>query len=182
MTESETEAAGPPYLGELRVFSFGFAPEGWVGCDGRAMDINGNAGLFSLLGTTFGGNGQTSFNLPDLRARVPMHSREPGDVGRADGEASHQLIPAEMPIHNHQLIASNVVSDNVPDATKRLGNSEPGNLYGPGSSNLAAMHPSVIGVAGASEPHENRQPFLALNICICVQGDYPPKSEEEEAS
>jgi len=178
MTESETDAGRLPYLGELRVFSFGFAPEGWAGCDGRAVDINGNSGLFSLLGTTFGGNGQTSFNLPDLRARVPMHSREPGDLGRAGGEASHQLIPVEMPIHNHQLIGSNVTSDNLPDATKRLANSQPGNLYGPGS-NLTAMHPSVIGVAGGSEPHENRQPFLALNICICVQGDYPPRSEEE---
>ncbi|MDQ6525250.1 tail fiber protein [Nocardioides sp. LHD-245] len=177
-TETETDVAGAPYLGEVRMFSFGFAPEGWVRCDGRAMDIKGNPGLFSLLGTTFGGDGQTSFNLPDLGARVPIHSGAPGDVGRAGGEASHQLVPVEMPTHNHQLLGSNVSSGNVPGATKRLGNSEPGSLYGPGS-NLTAMHPAVVGVSGGSAAHENRQPFLALSICICIQGDYPPKSLEE---
>lgn len=167
-----------PYLGELRLFSFGFAPKGWASCDGSSLSIRNNSQLFSLLGTTFGGDGQTTFNLPDLRARVPMHSTQPGDLGRRGGAVSHTLTPAEMPTHNHQLIASNTTSSgNVPDAKLRLANNQPGNLYG-SSNNLAPMHPSVIGVTGGSEPHENRQPYLAVNICICVQGDFPPRSEE----
>jgi len=178
MTDSDTAPAELPYLGELRTFGFGFAPEGWASCDGREMPIKSNSALFALLGTAFGGNGQTTFNLPDLRARVPMHSQVPGDLGRASGEPVHTLAPAEMPIHNHQLIASNVASDNLPGPTKRLGNSQPGNLYGPGS-NVTSMHPSVIGYTGGSEPHENRQPYLGLNLCICVMGEFPPKTEEE---
>jgi microcystin-dependent protein len=178
MTDPEPEDTSPaPYIGELRIFSFNFAPKGWASCDGSSLPIRNNSQLFSLLGTSFGGNGQTSFNLPDLRARVPMHSTRPGDVGRSGGAVSHTLTPAEMPTHNHQLIASNTSSGNVPDAKLRLANSQPGSLYG-SPNNMTPMHPSVIGVTGGSEPHENRQPYLAVNICICVQGDFPPRSEE----
>jgi microcystin-dependent protein len=178
MTDTPMEAGSEaPYIGELRLFSFGFAPKGWASCDGSSLPIQGNSWLFSLIGTTYGGNGSTTFNLPDLRARVPMHSSAPRDLGRQGGADTHTLVPAEMPMHNHQLVASNTSSGNVPDAELRLANSQPGNLYG-SANNLTPMHPSVIGVTGGSEPHENRQPYLAVNICICLQGDFPPKSEE----
>ena len=178
-TDHETgPESDAPYTGELRLFSFGFAPEGWASCDGQALQIKDNQALFALLGTTYGGDGSTSFNLPDLRARVPIHASSTGRPGHAGGEATHALTPAELAQHHHALIGSDVPAGNVPGPSLRLANNQPGDLYGPGS-NLTGMHPSVVGVTGGSTPHENRQPFLALNICICLRGEFPKRSMEE---
>lgn len=170
-----------PFIGEMRLFSFGMVPPGWASCDGQELSIQQNLTLFSLLGTAFGGNGSTTFKLPDLRARVPMHVTQPAGRGQSGGEASHTLHYNELPKHNHQLVASNAApSGNAPGPGLRLSNNEPGNLYG-SANNLIEMNQSTIGVSGGSRAHENRQPFLALNICICLQGEYPPKQPGDES-
>lgn len=171
-----------PYIGEMRIFSFTMIPPGWASCEGQELSIQQNLTLFSLLGTAFGGNGSTTFHLPDLRARVPMHAAQATDRGRSGGEASHTLHYDELPRHNHQLVASDAgPSSNAPGPGLRLSNDEPGNLYG-AANNLIQMNQATIGVTGGSKPHENRQPFLALNICICLGGEYPPKTTPEDES
>lgn len=168
------------FLGELRIFTYGRPPNGWAPCEGQMMSIQGNTALFALLGTQFGGNGSTTFALPDLRARVPIHVGGGNVVGTAGGEAAHTLTPAEMPMHSHLAFANNAIGGvGLPSPSSRLANSEPGNAYGP-PYNLAPMHPAVVGKTGGSGAHENRQPFLALSIGICLAGYYPPRSGIEE--
>jgi microcystin-dependent protein len=167
-----------PYLGELRVFAHDVQPKGWLRCEGQTLQIQENTALFSLIGTIYGGNGQTTFALPDLRARVPIGHGDQFEMGQVGGADSHTLTPAEMAHHQHTLYGDNAVAaGNTPSATARLSNDEPGNLYG-AANNVLAMHPSSIGMTGGSGPHENRQPFLALNICIAVAGQFPPRHGE----
>lgn len=164
-----------PYLAEIRLFSFDQPPKGWAFCNGQLLPINQNQALFSLLGVSFGGNGQTTFGLPDLRARVPMHvGGILGFVGQSGGEAVHTVTMAEMPTHTHAVGAG------VDEGTLILpgGNllaRTPANLYAdPG--NLEALTPTTIGTAGGSQPHENTGPYLRLNFCIALQGVYPTQS------
>ena len=162
-----------PYVGELRIFSFGFTPQYWLPCNGQLLDIQKNAPLYSLIGTTYGGNGQTSFALPDLQARVPIDEGGGFTLGQRGGEAGHTLTISEMTRHTHTLFGNaSTATGNVPSPSTRLAGSEPGNLFGP-PRNLQDMDSSSIGVTGGSQPHENRQPYLALNICICVAGVFP---------
>lgn len=168
------------FLGELRIFTYGRPPRYWAPCEGQPMNIQENLALFSLLGTQFGGNGSTTFALPDLRARVPIHVGGGNVVGTAGGETAHTLTPAEMPMHSHLALANNTVGGvGLPSPSSRLANSEPGNAYGP-PNNLAPMNSAVVGRTGGSGAHENRQPFLALSICICTAGIFPPRSGIEE--
>ena len=161
-----------PFLSELRMFSFNFAPKGWAMCNGQLMPINQNQALFSLLGTTYGGDGRVNFALPDLRARTPIHVGSGHTLGERGGEQAHTLSLAEMPTHTHVLSASKTDGDrNFP--TGSLFAREVGNCYRPQDAGLIAMAAGVVGNAGGSQAHLNMQPFLTLTWCIALQGIFP---------
>ncbi len=160
-----------PFLSELRIMSFNFAPKGWALCDGQLLPINQNQGLFSLLGTTYGGNGQVTFALPDLRARTPMHVGNSHSLGERGGASSHTLSNMEMPSHSHTLHASSNASG---------GSANPTNNYLGGGNNVyhatgtpVAMRSTSIANTGGNQAHQNMQPFLTLNFCIALQGIFP---------
>src|ERR1700712_5425164 len=153
-----------PFLSEIRLMSFSFAPKGWAMCNGQLMPINQNQALFSLLGTTYGGDGRVNFGLPDLRGRVPMHMGSGHTLGERGGEQAHTLSISEIPTHVHSVSAS---------ASATGGNANPnGRFLGGGnnayhaSTNLTAMNPATIGPIGGSQAHLNMQPFLVLNFSI----------------
>lgn len=160
-----------PFLSELRIMSFAFAPKGWAHCDGQLLPINQNQALFSLLGTTFGGDGRVNFALPDLRGRLPIHVGSGHTLGERGGEQAHTLTTAELPAHTHVANASaNPAVTNAPSNTAVLG--VVNNTYGP-PQNLVAMAAGEITSAGASQPHLNMQPYLTLSFCIALQGIFP---------
>jgi microcystin-dependent protein len=167
---------GTPFLSELRIMSFSYAPKGWAQCNGQLLPINQNQALFSLLGTTFGGNGQTTFGLPDLRGRVPIHQSSGFIMGQKGGEEFHTVIQSEMPAHNHFVNATSVAATaSNPSDTRLLSQSIQSALYA-NASNFATMDPQAISNVGGSQPHENRQPFLVLNFCIALQGVFPSRN------
>jgi microcystin-dependent protein len=161
-----------PFLSEIRIFSFVFAPKGWALCNGQLLPINQNQPLFSLLGTRYGGNGQTNFALPDLRARVPIHVSGDHTLGEAGGEQAHTLSISELPTHVHLTSASNNVGTVDDPASNLLGNSAPNTLFGPTQS-LQAFNPATVTNVGGSQAHQNMQPFLVLSFCIALQGIFP---------
>lgn len=162
-----------PFLSEIRIMSFDFAPKGWALCNGQLLPINQNQGLFSLLGTTFGGDGRVNFALPDLRARTPIHVGSGHTLGERGGEPAHTLSIAELPTHTHVLNATTVVSTtNTVDPSIMLAQSTGANLYG-AVSNLQSMNPGAVGNTGGSQAHLNMQPFLTLSFCIALQGIFP---------
>lgn len=166
---------GEPFLAEIKIVSFNFAPRGWAVCDGQLLPINQNQALFSLLGTTYGGNGQTNFALPDLRGRVPIHVNPLHPLGQTGGEQAHTLNINEMPPHSHA--ASGVTSD--ADAK-----SPDGSLHGYASvESYSASGPIVsfqaqlaTNAVGGSQPHQNLQPFLTLVFVIALQGIFPSQN------
>jgi microcystin-dependent protein len=161
-----------PFLSEIRLMSFNFAPKGWAMCNGQLLPINQNQALFSLLGTTFGGDGRTNFALPDYRGRVPIHVGAGHILGEKGGERAHTVTQTEMPMHVHTLNATNNAgASNLPTGNV-LGNSAPNNLFGP-VQNLQAMAPATVGNTGGSQPHENMQPYLTITFCIALQGIFP---------
>jgi microcystin-dependent protein len=160
-----------PFLSEIRIMSFNFAPKGWAFCNGQLLPINQNQALFSLLGTTFGGDGRVNFALPDLRARVPIHVGSGHTLGERGGEQAHTLSIAELPAHNHPLNANSGVGNATTPAGAVLAKASAA-TYGPVDS-LVAMLPSSISNTGGSQPHLNMQPFLALTFCIALQGIFP---------
>jgi len=159
-----------PFLGEIRVFSFGYPPRNWAGCDGQLLSIAQNNGLFSLLGTTYGGNGQNTFALPDLRSRLPLHSGTGFPLGAAGGAESVTLTPGEIPPHTHPLWATTdaATSDSPDGLTFAVATSR--SVYGGGSSPVP-MGGTVS--TGGNLPHENRMPSVAVNFCIALQGIFP---------
>ncbi len=167
-----------PFLAEIRLMSFNFAPRGWAQCNGQLLPINQNQALFALLGTTFGGNGQTTFGLPDLRGRVPLHFGNSFTLGQRGGEEVHTLITSEMPAHNHPMqgtfpdTASATTTGNNAFWGQVADNST---LYNTNAAN-AAMSAGAITNTGGSQAHENRQPFLTLNLCIALQGIFPSQT------
>jgi microcystin-dependent protein len=166
-----------PFLSEIRIMSFAFAPKGWATCDGQLLPINQNQALFSLLGTTYGGDGRVNFGLPDLRARAPIHVGSGHTLGERGGEQAHTLSIAELPTHTHAANAANVApSAGNPSNTRMISQSAGANLYAGGASNLKAMAPAAIASIGGSQAHENTQPFLTLTFCIALQGIFPSQN------
>jgi microcystin-dependent protein len=160
-----------PFLSEIRIMSFNFAPKGWAMCNGQLLPINQNQALFSLLGTTFGGDGRVNFALPDQRGMTPIHVGSGHTLGEKGGEQAHTLSIAELPTHVHVANGSSTAADvNVPDNTTYLG--VVANTYAP-FGNAVAMGPSTIGTVGGSQAHLNMQPFLTLTFCIALQGIFP---------
>ena len=169
-----------PFVAEIRMFPFNFAPTGWAFCDGQLLPISQNTALFSLCGTTYGGDGQSTFALPDLRDRTPMHPGDgPGLTSRALGEAGGSetvtLVGSEMPVHTHALQAVNAVGDTATPSGTALARSA-GAYQTDAAQNLVTMADAALPAAGGSQPHENRQPYLVLNFCIALQGIFPPRS------
>jgi microcystin-dependent protein len=162
-----------PFLSEIRIMSFVFAPQGWALCNGQLLPINQNQALFSLLGTTFGGDGRVNFALPDLRGRTPIHVGSGHTLGEQGGEQAHTLATNELPTHVHIASASstngnvNFASGNVLAAA--------GNAYS-GPSNLTTLNPTSIASVGGSQAHLNMQPFLTLTFCIALQGIFPSQN------
>ena len=162
-----------PFLSEIRLFSFGFAPKGWALCNGQLLPINQNQALFSLLGTTYGGNGQTNFALPNLQGRVPLHWQGAFTLGTRAGQEFHTVTLQELPQHTHAMQATNErATTNIPGSTTFLADSAPNDFY-TGPANLVAMNAATVSSVGGTQPHENRQPFLVLNYCIALQGIFP---------
>ena len=159
-----------PFLSEIRIMSFTFAPKGWAQCNGQTLPINQNQALFSLLGTTFGGNGQTTFQLPDLRAKVPIHVGTGYTLGTTGGEQAHTLTANEMPMHTHSLSGSATNADAVVPTGNVL--AQVADTYGV-PAQLTTLDPSTNGAVGGSQAHMNMQPFLTLNFCIALQGIFP---------
>ena len=156
--------------------SFVFAPKGWALCNGQLLPINQNQALFSLLGTTYGGDGRVNFALPDLRGRTPIHSGSGHTLGEKGGEQAHTLSIAELPQHIHVLNATSIPSTtNIPASNLLLAQSTSSQLYG-APSNLTAMAPNAIGNVGGSQAHLNMQPFLTLSFCIALQGIFPSQN------
>jgi microcystin-dependent protein len=167
------------YIGEIRAVAFGFVPRGWASCDGQIMSINTNQALFSLLGTIYGGNGTTTFALPDLRGRVPVHygthAGEPFVIGQQEGAETHTLTADQMPRHTHQISASAAAGDVLSPAGAVWGTtSKP--AYGPLGASPSALSPTALETVGAGEAHENMPPFLTLNFVIAIQGIFPSRS------
>lgn len=159
-----------PFLSEIRIMSFGFAPKGWAQCNGQLLPINQNQPLFSLLGTTFGGDGRVNFALPDNRGRVPIHVGSGHTLGEKGGEQAHTLSISELPTHTH------VANANSSNATSPIAIANllaaANNLYAP-ATNLVALNASMVTNTGGSQAHLNMQPFLTLNFCIALQGIFP---------
>ena len=161
-----------PFLSEIRVFSFIFAPKGWALCNGQLLPINQNQALFSLLGNTYGGDGRVNFALPDLRGRVPIHVGNNRILGTRGGEQAHTVIIAELPTHTHVAQASAAPgTQNVP-ANNVMLSQRAAEIYRP-PSNLAPMVAGTLSNVGGSQAHLNLQPFLTLNFCIALQGIFP---------
>jgi microcystin-dependent protein len=163
-----------PFLSEIRIMSFNFAPKGWALCNGQLLPINQNQALFSLLGTTYGGNGQTNFALPNLQGRVPIHEGAGHTLGEQAGQAAHTLIQAEMPTHTHQLSGTSVEGTALIAGGNQLARSNLPAYHGPTA--LQAMAPESLSVVGGSQPHTNLMPSLALTFCIALQGIFPSQN------
>lgn len=167
-----------PFLSEIRMVSFSFPPKGWALCNGQLLPINQNQALFALLGTTFGGNGQTNFALPNFQGRVPMHVGMGHTLGQPGGEQAHTLSSQELPAHDHALAASAApassasAANNVLAKKARFGR----DAYAPPEpGKLAAMHGQALASTGGSQPHENMQPYLTLSFVIALQGIFPSR-------
>lgn len=173
-----------PFVAEIRIFPFNFAPRGWAWCDGQLLPLSQNTALFSLLGTTYGGNGKSNFALPDLQGRVPMHPGQgPGlslhDLGETGGSETVSLLESEIPAHSHALkVSSGDVTEEgvkVP-AGNSPGKQAPANPIYAALSPLTPMAPETLAPAGGDQPHNNLQPYLTFYFCIALQGVFPPRS------
>lgn len=163
-----------PYLGEIKVISFGFAPKGWALCNGQTLPINQNQALFAVLSTQYGGDGVTTFALPNLQGQVPVHQGNGNVVGNSGGEASHTLAVGEIPNHTHLAQARSAASSPGGDPTNAVWAAATNPMFAATAN--AAMSPTAIGNAGNGQPHENRSPYLVLNFIIALSGVFPSRN------
>jgi microcystin-dependent protein len=178
-----------PFLGELKIISWNFPPRGWAFCNGQLLPINQNQALFSVLGTTYGGDGRTTFALPNLQGRAPVHVGSGVSLGQVGGETTHTLNISEMPAHNHSLNANSSSpgssNSNAPTAGAALGQSAGtggtppapfgANIYSSSNPNTA-LNPGCVSTTGGSQPHQNMSPYLALNVIVALQGIFPSQN------
>ena len=172
-----------PFVAEIRIFPFNFPPKGWAFCDGQLLPLSLNTALFSLLGTTYGGNGKSIFALPDMQGNVPMHPGQgPGlslhDLGETGGSQTVSLLESEMPSHTHAMRAHNgdPADLQIPTAQTSLAKSAQGNAYSTTTTGLVTLSDSILVPAGGDQPHNNMMPYLTLNFCIALQGVFPPRT------
>jgi microcystin-dependent protein len=163
-----------PYLSEIRVVSFSFAPKGWALCNGQLLPINQNQALFSLMGTTYGGDGVQNFALPNLQGRVPVHFGNGHVLGQLGGEQAHTLAVTEMPAHTHTPVGTNNAPDKPSPVNNTWANAPGNNAYATTSN--SATNPTAIANAGGSQPHQNLQPYLTLNFVIALSGIFPTQN------
>ena len=171
-----------PFVAEIRIFPFNFAPKGWAFCNGQILPLSQNTALFSLLGTTYGGDGKSNFALPDLQGAAPLHvgGNQPGpglstyDLGQSGGTDTVTLLTTETPVHTHSVTAQTIdQGDNrIPGPTLNLGNTQ---MYSTAAPNTT-LDPSAVSIVGSGQPHNNLTPYLTLNFCIALQGVYPPRT------
>jgi len=163
-----------PFVGEIKLFPYNRVPNGWMACEGQLLSINQNQALYSILGNTYGGDGRTTFGLPDLRGRVPIHASNSIPFGASGGEENHTLTVNEMPQHTHQVMASSSAA-----SVSEIGGATwaaPEYLsYNPAGT-AVPMSQAAIGASGGSQPHPNMQPYLAIAFCIAIQGIYPTRN------
>jgi microcystin-dependent protein len=167
---------GTPFMAEIKIMSFNFAPKGWATCNGQLIRIDQNQALFALLGTTYGGDGRTTFGLPNLQGRIPLHIGNGLLLGQAGGETAHTLTQQEMPTHIHFLQASSTQGDQATVAGNVLAR-EVGNIYSANAGNTPVQFTGgVISNVGGSQAHQNMQPYLTLNFCIALVGVFPSRN------
>lgn len=172
-----------PFVAEIRIFPFNFAPKGWAFCDGQILPLSQNTALFSLLGTTYGGDGKSNFALPNMQGNAPMHPGQgPGlslhDLGETGGSETVSLLESEIPAHSHALRvhAADAGDNSAPSSTVVLAKSNNGQAYQTNLAGLQPMSDQILTPAGGDQPHNNLQPYLTLNFCIALQGVYPPRT------
>jgi microcystin-dependent protein len=173
-----------PFVAEIRIFPFNFAPKGWAFCDGQILPLSQNTALFSLLGTTYGGDGKSNFALPNMQGRAPMHPGQgPGlslhDLGETGGEETVTLLESEIPSHAHSLLSDNNDDGDSPSPQNASFAGIPAGsppVYALPSATKTAMNPQALAPAGGDQPHNNMSPYLTLNFCIALQGVYPPRT------
>jgi microcystin-dependent protein len=170
-----------PFVAEIRIFPFNFAPKGWAFCDGQIMPISQNTALFSLLGTTYGGDGKSTFALPDLEGRAALHRGQgPGlslyDLGQTGGSETVTLLESEIPVHAHGILANiNPANLAAPAPDRSWARASPGAAYKSTNTGLAQFAGHALAPAGGDQPHNNMMPYLTLNFCIALQGVFPPR-------
>jgi microcystin-dependent protein len=169
-----------PFVAEIRIFPFNFAPKGWAFCDGQILPLSQNTALFSLLGTTYGGDGKSNFALPDMQGNAPMHPGQgPGlslhDLGETGGSDTVTLLESEIPSHTHSMRASKSAGTDTNPQVNNLAQGVGIGQYGPAAS-FVNLADTALTPAGGDQPHNNMQPYLTLNFCIALQGVYPPRT------
>jgi len=169
-----------PFVAEIRIFPFNFAPKGWAFCDGQLLPLSQNTALFSLLGTTYGGDGKSNFALPNMQGNAPMHPGQgPGlslhDLGETGGSETVSLLESEIPFHSHAANASGADGTTGIPSANLVANGVGVNMYTP-TLTATMLNPNALAPAGGDQPHNNMQPYLTLNFCIALQGVFPPRT------
>lgn len=164
------------YIGEIRPFAFGIVPQGWALCNGQLLSIQSNQALFAILGTRFGGNGVTTFGLPDLRGRTPIHTSSAIPVGASGGETAHTLTIAEMPAHTHQAYGSSQAGDQAGAESNTWGATPTNMPIYAASTNGTNMNQTALSLAGGGAAHDNMQPYSVISFCIALQGEFPTRN------
>ena len=165
---------GTPYMSEVKIISWNFAPQGWAFCNGQFLPINQNQALFSLLGTTYGGNGQTNFALPNLQGRIPVHTGDGIVLGQQGGETAHTLNISELPAHTHVPVGSSTLPPTAPGAAGNIWSAISAKPFA--ATPNVAMNPACILPTGGSQPHDNMSPYLVLNFIVALVGIFPSQN------